>query len=396
VAATSAELARLGRLLLGDGAIDGRRVVSAAAIARMISDLAPGGQDIDFWGDSPGAETSRYGLGVNVETIDGRTCLTHGGGTVGYASFLLADRDAGLAVAVVTNGNGDHPAAQVLARVAHALFRAALAVDDLPTLPDPRSAVVPKGWAQEGSGQGWTRSSRVLNSTGNLEPAEMLGHFAGRAPDGALVAFDFARDPADGALTITHQGVTARLHRTWNSGLVCDHPALRRFASRYADGPSGVGDWEGPHWRWGPVTLLPEGPQPKAAQLPQGAGGPASGPDCGSAEGAVTFDGAAAGAAGAATGAGSRLDVYVGHYRSYSPWYPHLRIVRREDQLLLIAPGGVEAPGEEEDLVEVSPGVFRIGADPWLPERLVAGPIVDGHMVSLDRDGCRYSRAFTD
>ena len=88
-------------------------------------------------------------------------------------------------------------------------------------------------------------------------------------------------------------------------------------------------------------------------------------------------------------------DAVVGHYRSYSPWYPTLRIVHRSGQLLLAAPGGVEAPSEEEELVEIASGVFRIGGDPSTPERLTVGPIVDGLAVSVERDGCLYSRTFT-
>jgi hypothetical protein len=91
----------------------------------------------------------------------------------------------------------------------------------------------------------------------------------------------------------------------------------------------------------------------------------------------------------------SRLLALVGHYRSWSPWFPGFRIVARRGGLVLIAPGGVEAPGDDEHLVELAPGLFRIGADPWLPERLVVGPVVDGHAVTVERDGCVYSRHFT-
>ena len=45
--------------------------------------------------------------------------------------------------------------------------------------------------------------------------------------------------------------------------------------------------------------------------------------------------------------------------------------------------------------VELGPGLFRIGADPWMPERLHVGPVVDGHAVMMTRDGCVYSRHFT-
>jgi hypothetical protein len=84
----------------------------------------------------------------------------------------------------------------------------------------------------------------------------------------------------------------------------------------------------------------------------------------------------------------------VGRYRSFSPWYPTLRLYVRRGRLLLSSPGGVEAPLDEEELVELGPGVFRIGREGWLPERLRAGPEVDGQCVYVVRDGCHYSRTF--
>jgi hypothetical protein len=63
---------------------------------------------------------------------------------------------------------------------------------------------------------------------------------------------------------------------------------------------------------------------------------------------------------------------------------------------LLIAPGGVEAPGDDLELVELEPGVFRVGAATHAPERLVLGPVVNDKVVSVTRDGNRYSRTFTD
>ena len=47
------------------------------------------------------------------------------------------------------------------------------------------------------------------------------------------------------------------------------------------------------------------------------------------------------------------------------------------------------------ELVPVSPGTYRIGSEPWYPERLVVGPTVAGRVISVDRDGCRYSHTFT-
>jgi hypothetical protein len=84
-----------------------------------------------------------------------------------------------------------------------------------------------------------------------------------------------------------------------------------------------------------------------------------------------------------------------GHYRSYSPWYRELRIYRRSGRLYLAAGDDVEAPGDELALVELGDGCWRIGDDPWLPERLVAGPLRRDSVAVITRDGCPYSRVFS-
>lgn len=68
----------------------------------------------------------------------------------------------------------------------------------------------------------------------------------------------------------------------------------------------------------------------------------------------------------------------------------------RGGSLFLIAAGGVEAPDQDLELVEIVPGTYRIGSDQWLPERLTAGPIVNGKTIGVIRDGLIYSRSFTD
>jgi CubicO group peptidase (beta-lactamase class C family) len=326
VAADADELGRLVRLLLGSGELDGRRVVSAEAMERIATPAAPGGEDIAAWRDSPGSTDSRYGLGLNVERVDGHLCVTHGGGMVGYASFVLADRDSGIGVGVLTNGNGDHPAAQLLARVAHRTFLAAREGVALPVPTDPTATV------------------HVVE----LDPA-MLGVFDAAMSGGAALRITVDADETGAARVGSGTG-TGRLYRTWSGRFATDHPDLRRFHLTWNHGA----------WTHGPSVLRRERDDVSAPVLPP------------------------------------RWAAAVGHYRCYSPWYPNFRIVDREGRLVLVAPGGVEAPGDEPELVEVEPGVFRIGADPWLPERLVLGPAVEGRIVSATRDGCVYSRAFTD
>ena len=150
----------------------------------------------------------------------------------------------------------------------------------------------------------------------------------------------------DGA-RVAYRGREGALYATPTGRFVTDHPALRRFHLDYHDGGT---------WTHGPTTFTREGAVPPDERR-------------------------------AAT-------ALVGRYRSYSPWYPEFRVVARDGRLYLNAPGGVEAPDEEVELVEVAPGTYRIGADPWLPERLVAGPVRDGEVVAVVRDGLRYSRAF--
>ncbi len=124
MSAPAEDIGRLLSLLLGDGEVAGRRVVSPEALRRMIDLVGPGGEPIL---DPPGlavVKSSRYGLGVNVERISGHECLSHGGGMVGYSTFVLVDRTAGIGIAVLSNASGDCPAAQLVARVGHALLTA--------------------------------------------------------------------------------------------------------------------------------------------------------------------------------------------------------------------------------------------------------------------------------
>ncbi|MEI8056164.1 MAG: serine hydrolase domain-containing protein [Actinomycetes bacterium] len=235
VASTAADMGRYLAMLLGRGQVDGRRVISEGAFTSMITPTSPGGE--------PAPGPSQYALGINVEQISDRTCITHGGGMVGYSTFLIGDLELGCGVIVLTNAPGDSPGAQWLAR---ALFDALCADSQGSPLPVAPAYVPP------------------------------------------------------------------------------------------------------------PRPVLPEGN-----------------------DGSVSGD----------------LAAYVGHYRSFNPWFSHLRIAAVDGRLVLVAPNGVEAPGIV-DLVEISPGVFREGTDPRLPERLYMGPVVEGRALWVARHDCRYSRTF--
>jgi CubicO group peptidase (beta-lactamase class C family) len=319
IGASAPELGRLAAFLLGDGS----PLLSPGSMQALVSPWAPTGEPVCLWGPTPGLTESRYGLGIKVETVDGHHCVTHGGGMVGYATFLLADRDAGIAVVVTTNANGEQPAAQVIARVAHRMLL------DASYSPPSASAVV----------------------LADELPAALRGTFAlvddGGAHDESLDSVEVVADD-DGQVRIVTAAGSGRLLRTWTDRFVTDHPDLALHPLTPGEG----------RWLHGPHVLTRGGG--RAAALPE------------------------------------HLRALVGHYRSWSPWFTNLRIVGREGGLVLIAPSGVEAPMDDEPLVELGEGVFRVGADPWLPERLVAGPVVAGRCLTVVRDGCVYSRTFTE
>lgn len=357
IAATGSDLARLVMLLLGRGCVAGRRVVADAAVEEMLTSLAPEGEPVmDLPGTLP-VTSSRYGLGINVETIGGNRCLTHGGGMVGYSTFLLADTAAQAGVVVLTNADGDSLNAQLLARLAHADLLRRLAAEPELALPPP--------------------DPRILASPGTGLPGQMgFGRFRSAHPGSGPAGITLTRGPG-GTATVTAGQRSGHLFRTLTGRYVTDHPELRRY-------PLDPFERDGRHgWTHGPAVYEGEA---RAASGPAGRASPAGPASPGGPEGQEDQDGA---------GIPELWRALSGHYRCYSPWYPEFRIYARDGALWLSAAGGVEAPSQEEPLAEIAPGVFRIGAETWLPERLAVGPVVGGVVISVERDGCVYSRAFT-
>jgi len=309
VAAPGRDLGAYLAVLLARGRAGGSDVVSPQAFDEIVGSLAPDGE--------PSPNPSRYGLGLNVEQIAGSSCISHGGGMVGYASFIIGDLDERVGVAVMTNAPGDSPAAEWLARRVFGAVQSSAGIADVPDY---------RPWPDdEPDWQG-----------GNWSDERGRFHVVREAGDPMLVD-----DEGSGRLV--------RLSAdTWG----CTHPGWRTFVH--------VVDHEGGSWTYGDRVL-------------------ARGSAKASEPGAL----------------GVELAPVVGHYRSYSPWWTHLRIVGRAGRLHLLADNGVEANKDQPELVPVTPGVFRIGADPRLPERLALGPVVDGQVLWVDRDGCRYSRTFT-
>jgi len=101
---TSADLGRWLRLLLGEGMLDGRRVLPAAAIRTTQALLAP-----DAAEPHPLVKAEKrvaWGAGWDVRTMNADTLYCHNGTFAGAGAFISYMPSRDLAVAVLSNGSG--------------------------------------------------------------------------------------------------------------------------------------------------------------------------------------------------------------------------------------------------------------------------------------------------
>jgi hypothetical protein len=83
----------------------------------------------------------------------------------------------------------------------------------------------------------------------------------------------------------------------------------------------------------------------------------------------------------------------VGHYRSYNPWMPNIRVQHHDGSLWLW--DGHDDTYLGEQLVELADGSFRIGADERSPERVRFDVVINSVAVRATISGCGYYRTFT-
>ena len=99
---TVGDLLRFAAFHMSDGTADGTRVLSEASVQAMQTRQTAAGLS-DYWG-----------LGWSLDVIDGQTLAGHGGSTNGFRAKLSLLPGQGLALAVLTNGNGGRPVARAL------------------------------------------------------------------------------------------------------------------------------------------------------------------------------------------------------------------------------------------------------------------------------------------
>jgi CubicO group peptidase (beta-lactamase class C family) len=90
------DLARFVIAFLNEGRLDGKQALPATVVRRLTTGYV----------DMPGGTDSRYGYGLEVQTIAGRRVWTHGGSRFGYGSFIAMVPDRKVGVIVLGNRTG--------------------------------------------------------------------------------------------------------------------------------------------------------------------------------------------------------------------------------------------------------------------------------------------------
>lgn len=83
-------------------------------------------------------------------------------------------------------------------------------------------------------------------------------------------------------------------------------------------------------------------------------------------------------------------DAYAGHYRMHNPWLSNFRVVVLKGALWFVWPWG-----DEEPLLPLEGSTFRLGAEPYSPERVRFDQVVHGQALRATLSGCAYYRFFT-
>ena len=131
ICSTATEVARFAQLHLAGGTVGDAQIVS-----RRQSVQAMQVPQIEVPSGGDGLSSRHWGLGWSIFDWGGRTVVGHDGGTIGQAAFLRVVPDAGVAVALLTNGGNPI-----------ALFRDAVrraATRDSPASSMPADAVPPE------------------------------------------------------------------------------------------------------------------------------------------------------------------------------------------------------------------------------------------------------------
>jgi CubicO group peptidase (beta-lactamase class C family) len=82
----------------------------------------------------------------------------------------------------------------------------------------------------------------------------------------------------------------------------------------------------------------------------------------------------------------------LGHYRSHNAWLTNFRIIANDGRLMIDA-DAVDVV--RHPLTPLDEGRFRVGSQPWAPERLWFDSVIDGRAQRAWLSGAAYHRTFT-
>jgi len=125
IASTPADMAAFMRMLINRGQGPRGRIVSEESFDLMSGRVIAVEEE---------GRCYFYGYGLEIHESDGCSYIGHGGGMVGYYSYMLIDKSNGLGIIVLMNGPGDGSDKEI-ADFALKLLRAALHDQELPTVP---------------------------------------------------------------------------------------------------------------------------------------------------------------------------------------------------------------------------------------------------------------------
>jgi D-alanyl-D-alanine carboxypeptidase len=309
IASTPADMAAYMRMLMNRGQAPRGRIVSGESFDLMTQQVIEAKEE--------GRDTF-YGYGLKVLESDGRTYIGHGGGMVGFYSYMLIDMTDGLGVIVLMNGPGGRSDEEI-ASFALKLLRAALHDGELPSIPPDGASSVENAAEYAGT---FVACPAIRRSD---QPH-------GRTPGAGTLILE-----AEGERLILHWGdVPIALEPRGPDCFYVDHPDFALFLLRFGRQKREVVEaFYGPDWYTNDRYTGP-----------------------------TTFDHPQA------------WDAYPGSYRSHNPELGGFRIVLRKG-----VPALIHASGGEEPMEFLGGTRFRVGEDSRSPERISFDTIVDGRAL---------------
>lgn len=324
IASTPADMAAYLRMLMNRGQGPHGRILSEESFDLMTQRVIEAEEE---------GEGSFYGYGLGIRESDGHTYIGHGGGMVGYYSYILADMDEGLGVVVLMNGPGGQSDEET-ANLTLKLMRAVLHDQELPSLPltDPTKIE---------NGTDYVGTYRACHKP-RPEPAE---------GNSRKVSAEELTLVAEGERLILRYGdERVVLERRGPNQFYVDHPDFALFLLGFGREDGEVVEvFHGPDWYTNDRYA-----------------------------GTTTFD------------YPEEWDAYLGHYCSHNPWLSNFRVVLRKGELVLIHPSG-----HEEPLVSLGSTVFRVGEDDRSPERIRFDVIINGQALRASLSCGDYFRTYT-